>query len=188
MIYPSYGVRLNTVEEALRVRSVLQVLHINNLPQVLHINNLPQRVPMTCYVDGEWQRVREDSEKPIPIVSTDEFCKIYTDFYNQLYNFIENLKVGDKVIIEQRRGSYINYPYSFTDEMIRYSGKEMTITGVGQYSYSGNLFSNYSDKCFYLEEDGNAFTWHSSMFEMGDITPIKRINLSDIPINLSILE
>lgn len=179
MIYPSYGVQLNSLEETLRIRSVLERLHINSLPQ---------RYPMTCYVDGEWQRVTENPERPIPIVSIDEFCKIYTDFYNQLHDFIENLKVGDKVIIEQRRGSSENYPYSFADGMTCYSGKEMTITGISQYSYGGNLFSNYSDKCFYLEEDGNEFTWHSSMFEMGDTTPVKRINLSDIPINLSILE
>lgn len=179
MIYPSYGVQLNTLEEALRVRSVLGVLCVKSLPQ---------RYPITCYVDGEWQRVIENPERPIPIVSINEFCKIYTDFNCQLHNFIENLKVGDKVIIEQRRGYSGNYPYSFADGMIHYSGKEMTIGHIGQMSSSDYLFSNYSDKCFFLQEDGGAFTWHSSMFEMGDITPIKRINLSDIPINLSILE
>jgi len=179
MIYPSYGVRLNTLDETLRIRSVLHGLHINNLPQ---------RFPITCYIDGEWQKTTENPERPIPIVSIDEFCKIYTDFDHQLHDFIENLKVGDKVIIEQRRGSSSNYPYSFTDEMISYSGKEMTIADIGKWPYDGNLFSNYSDKCFYLLEDNQKFTWHSSMFEMGDIAPVKRINLSDIPINLSILE
>lgn len=179
MIYPSYGVQLNSLEETLRIRSILERLHINSLPQ---------RYPMTCYVDGEWQRATENPGRHIPIVSINEFCKIYIDFDRQLHDFIENLNVGDKVIIEQRRGSSVNYPYSFADGMTRYSGKEMTITSISQCLYSGNLFSNYSDKCFYLEEDGNEFTWHSSMFEMSKIIPVKRINLSDIPINLSILE
>lgn len=179
MIYPSYGVQLNSLNETLKIRSVLERLHINSLPQ---------RYPMTCYVDGEWQKATENPERPIPIVSIDEFCKIYTDFYYQLRDFIENLKMGDKVIIEQRRGYSGNYPYSFSDGMIHYAGKEMTIAGIGRHPFGACLFSNYSDKCFYLDEDGNEFTWHSSMFEMSKITPVKRINLSDIPINLSILE
>lgn len=179
MIYPSYGVQLNTLEETLRIRSLLHCLHIKALPN---------RYPITCYVDGEWQKATENPERSIPIISIDEFCKIYTDFNCQLHDFIENLKVGDKVIIEQRRGSSSNYPYSFADEMTCYSGKEMTIASTSQWPYEGDLFSNYSDKCFYLLEDNCKFTWHSSMFEMGDVTPIKRINLSDIPINLSILE
>lgn len=174
MIYPSYGVRICINAELDMVRTILGMLRVNTR-QVI-------KYPETYYVDGNYQKCTLEPLN-IPIVSYKEFIKIYEDFYEKLHRFINSLRPGDKVIIEDRRGASGLYPYSFANEMTQYSGKEMTIVDISKMSAAGYPFSNGSDKCFYMEEDDREFTWHSSMFVMPPSTPIKVLNLSDISIN-----
>lgn len=73
-------------------------------------------------------------------------------------------KVGDIVRVKVRTGSSVDYPYTFIDEMVEYSGEEFQIGDVKT--------SNDYKECKYYEEPfyyflkNNEFTWSSSMLEL----------------------
>lgn len=180
MIYPSYAVKVNTDKEWVEIGRILVLLNID----IKCIAEWPQ----TYYVNGKLQ-ICQKEPLDIPILSCEEFISKYKHFYEELHDFIDNLKIGDKVVIEDRRGNPEYYPFSFVDPMLKYSGKEMTINGIGTLgSCCECQFYNGSDKCFYFLEDDNKYTWHSSMFVMPSSIPIKVLNLSDISINPLIIQ
>lgn len=74
-------------------------------------------------------------------------------------------KVGDKVIIAQRKGEADDYPFSFVDKMASHSGEVATVSKVkymGNYSFGEKCYNNDPYR-YELEEF--FYNWHSSMFE-----------------------
>lgn len=77
-------------------------------------------------------------------------------------------KVGQKVTIKNRgKDASKDYPFSFSDSMVKYSGLQMTIDGVMHSRISiDRKYSGYHDECqYFLLEDGGRWMWSSSMFE-----------------------
>lgn len=105
-------------------------------------------------------------------------------------NWFNDLKVGDKVIINKRIGNSYYYPFSFVDDMSKKAGKTYTISHIdedGGYCFEDYEFHNGDCRSYKLQEIG--YTWHSSMF-----TPVDdrfyedfltlQINISEIKITL----
>lgn len=77
-------------------------------------------------------------------------------------------QVGQKVTIKNRGKDFPrDYPYSFTDSMIEYSGLQMTIERVVFNGASTDRkYAYYHDGYQYsLLEDGGRWMWSSSMFK-----------------------
>ena len=75
-------------------------------------------------------------------------------------------KAGDKVEVIAR-DIESNYRFGFVDEMTKYTGQIVTITSVEPHrilptSYNGTIPDD--GYCYYILEDGNNYSWASSMF------------------------
>lgn len=76
-------------------------------------------------------------------------------------------KVGDRVIIAQRKGRSNDYPFGFIDEMTTYSGKIATIQEVSRCKSdcSHKRFYNNDPFKYKIDLGNNILVWHSSMFK-----------------------
>ena len=178
MKFPSYSVNgLDTNEKLKNIARCLKPLGIS-IPLILEDAS-------ELTVDGVSHRVKPYfPNKEIPCISYEEFMAKYIGFWDGLESWINNLKRGDQVVIDHRFGDQYDYPYSFTDEMTRYSGKTMTISCVSNLSFLPCKFGFGSDKVFYFEEDYGGFSWHASMFANPFDSYIPtRINLQDLVID-----
>jgi len=119
----------------------------------------------------------------IPLMTLDKVYELYVKFRTDMYNFVNNLSVGDKVIIEERRGNDIDYPLDFVDGMTVYCGKEMTIEHIFDGPEENVKFSNGINKRFLMREDSNRYNWSSSMFEMPGLKTIDMISLASLKID-----
>lgn len=177
MIYPTYGVS--------DVKTTNEMIRIINTLEKLRINNIPNRIINSFHVDGYNQIVDEIIPDFVTVLSVDDFIKVYEEFNQNLREFITSLIPGTKVFIEERRRGPEAYPFSFTDGMTVYCGKQVTISRVVSRSVSRYTYSNGSDKGFHIEEDDGQYIWHSSMFELEPSVPITKISLTQLNLNLS---
>lgn len=86
-------------------------------------------------------------------------------------------KVGDRVIIAQRKGDMKDYPFYFTNEMTSYSGNIATIQKVFEWEarhLSHKRFYNNDPFEYKINLDNNIFSWHSSMFEPKESNVMKQ--------------
>lgn len=119
----------------------------------------------------------------IPLMTLDEVYELYVKFRNDMYNFVNNLSVGDKVIIEERRSNGTDYPLVFVDGMTIYCGKEMTIKHIYDGDEENVKFYNGLTKRFTMCEDSGRYNWSSAMFEMPNLKTIDMISLASLKIN-----
>ena len=77
-------------------------------------------------------------------------------------------KVGQKVTIKNRgKDAPKDYPFSFVDSMVEYSGRKVTIKSVSlNGAQPRRKYSDYHDGCqYFLLEDSGRCMWSSSMFK-----------------------
>ena len=173
MKYPSYNVKgINTVDSIVRTGHFLESIYIK-----------PNLKPGSFFIDGCTQIVTEKINPLFPIITEDEFYKIYKDFYYNMVDFFMNLKCGDTLVVEERRGEEGLYPFGFIDEMVPFVGQKVTIKQIMPSSYGRNCpYYNGVDLEIRIEEDHGRFGWHPSMFEVEKSTSVKIINIT--PLNL----
>jgi len=122
------------------------------------------------------------------LLAPSDFHNKYKNFYDALLSYVYSLEEGDIVTIEPRRINSECYPFSFTIGMNRWAGKNLRIVRIATdsyYDYKSCRFNNGTNRKFYLNE--GQFQWHSSMFVLPNITPIKRLELSSLSINIELL-
>lgn len=119
----------------------------------------------------------------IPLMTLDKVYELYVKFRDDMYNFVNNLSVGDKVIIEERRGNDTDYPLDFVDGMTVYCGKEMTIKHIFDGNEENVKFNNGLTKIFTMCEDSGRYNWSSAMFEMPNLKAIDTIYLASLKID-----
>lgn len=88
---------------------------------------------------------------------------------------MKKYKVGDKVKIKKNApGANEDYPYVFSSTMREmFGGRVMTIKKIME-CFANDLvrnrkFYNGDDCAYYMEEDRQVYTWHSSMFDEEDV-------------------
>lgn len=173
MKYPSYNVRgITTVDSTLLATRFLENIYIK-----------PNIRPGDFFINGCTQIATAEINPQFAIITADEFYKIYKEFYCNMVNFFTNLKPGDTLVVEERRGAEDLYPFGFVDDMAKFAGQKVTIKQITPSSY-GRYCSYYNGLNFKIriEEDGGRFGWHPSMFEMEKSTSVKTINIT--PLNL----
>lgn len=184
MIYPSYGTLLHPQhsEEAIGVVEVLKRLRFQDIPDRYGL----------LYADGVQHNVKYWEHKDsvdFDVIDNKEFIHIYQEFEEKLLDFLINLQVGSRVIPDQRHLKGYYYPFTYTDDMENlYAGKEYIIRKIEPASDYGIEIKdkpayNGDDRVFILDGISD-YMWHSSMFLMEPMTPIKRVELSSINIDL----
>jgi len=124
------------------------------------------------------------------IIDYEYYLKILFDCLFDRYpeDWFRQLDIGDTVTIAERVGESRDYPFSFTDEMRLFSGKNATIRSIEYFVINEGDFNhvrakyNGDDRKYHLMfDDGcQAFEWHSSMFIPVNVSPIKEISMIDL--------
>ena len=77
-------------------------------------------------------------------------------------------KIGQKVTIKNRgKDSPADYPFSYVNGMVEYSGRKMTVGSILLNKVQPRRkYSDYHDGCqYFLLEDSGSYMWSSSMFK-----------------------
>lgn len=179
MIYPSYATEVRDLKKIEKISSILDKLCIADC----------HRLNGKFAVDGYSQKVKIITDDfSYPIVSPEEFIQIYTNFYEELHQYVEGLQIGDKVIIEPRRMNEGWYPFSYAKDMDTYANKELTIISkvLTHFPIRNRNFYNGTDYEFSMEECPG-WLWHSSMFKLGKSSSLTVVKLSPIVVDPLVL-
>ena len=88
-------------------------------------------------------------------------------------------KVGNKVVIMERKGRDIDYPYSFIDEMAEQKGKVYTIKRIITAPYITDRKYHNGDPHKYKLDDSTSYDWHSSMFRLAERSDMEIKEMED---------
>lgn len=182
MIYPTHATLIN--EESAAYIPFLESIGIKHDDRMLSSPD-----DLYLIVDGAnqvWYTAKTCNLELL--VAPSDFRNKYKNFHDTLLSYVYSLKEGDIVTIEPRRIGSECYPFSFTSEMNRWAGENLRIARVvtdSGYDYKRYRFNNTTNRKFYLN-DGQ-FHWHSSMFVLPNLTPVKRLELSSLSIDIEML-